>query len=141
MTTTTAPPDAPAPEKSRRKLLLGAAALIVAAIVAGWFFVLAPAEGSKPKPGEVLAMEPIQVNLSGGHYLRLGLGLQLVEGAHEVDGSKAADAAITVFSGLPVAEVNEPKVREHLREELNHVLEERYHGEVMEVYYTEYVTQ
>lgn len=140
-TSTAAQPESEAPEKGRRKLLVGIALLIAAAVAGGWFFVLAPAESSGPKPGEVVPMEPMQINLASGHYLRLGLSLQLVEGAHKVDGSKAADAAITVFSGRPITEVNKPKVREHLRAELDHLLEERYHGEVLEVYFTEYVTQ
>lgn len=141
-TTTATPPDAAVePGRSKKKLVLVLAVVIVAALAGGWFFFLSPAESSEPKPGEVVAMEPIQINLASGHYLRVGLALQLTEGAHEVDASKAADAAITVFSGLPVAEANKPAVREKLRHQLAEKLIERYHGDVMEVYFTEYVTQ
>ena len=45
---------------------------------------------------------PIQINLAGGHYLRIGLALQLTDSASkEIDGSKALDATIDLFSGLP----------------------------------------
>ena len=52
-----------------------------------------------PKPGEVVRLEPIQVNLAGGHYLKIGIALQLTADAHEADGSKALDATIDLFSG------------------------------------------
>ena len=82
------------------------------------------------------------INLASGHYLKLGIALQLVEGApEEVDGSKALDAAIDLFSGLPVEEVATAKERRALKEELATTLEEAYDEEVMGVYFTEFVTQ
>lgn len=145
MTVTAVPPQSgekaaeAAPPRSRKKLMI----IVVAVLLLGggggsWF--LRPKD-SAPEPGEVLPLEAVQVNLASGHYLRLGLALQLTADAHELDGSKALDAAITVFSGLPVEEVNQPKAREKHRAELMHLLEERYHGDVMEVYFTEFVTQ
>lgn len=117
--------------------------LVVVGLLAGaaWYFVLRPTGEAEPKPGEVAQLDPIQINLAGGHYLRLGLALQLTETAHEVNGSKALDAAITVFSGRPVGEVNKPEKREELRHELDEMLHDRYHGDVMEVLFTEFVTQ
>ncbi|WP_435768380.1 flagellar basal body-associated FliL family protein [Nocardioides sp. SYSU DS0651] len=141
MSTTVAPPETEASSKGGKKKLLIILVLVGALGAAGWFFFLKPSKAAEPKPGEVVLIEPIQVNLAGGHYLRLGLALQLTDKAHGADGSKAADAAITVFSGRPVAEVNKPEVREKLRHELDEELHHRYHGEVMGVYFTEYVTQ
>ena len=135
-----APADAPAPKGKGKMLVVGILVLAVAA-GAGWFFFLKPSGPSKPEPGEVMPLEAIQVNLSGGHYLRLGMALQLTTNAHEADGSQAMDAAIGIFSGLPVAEVNKPAAREKLRKELEEELEHRYHGDVMDVYFTEFVTQ
>jgi flagellar protein FliL len=141
-TTTAAPAENETPPKAGKKKLIAIVLVLVAALGgAGWFFFLKPGGEEAPKPGAVAPLDPIQVNLAGGHYLRLGLALQLVEGAHEVDGSKALDAAITVFSGRPIGEVNQPETREHLRDELLHLVEEGYHHEVIEVYFTEYVTQ
>ena len=57
------------------------------------------------------------------------------------DGSKALDATITEFSGLSIAEVNDPKKRAALKKELQHHLGELYEDEVMGVYFTEFVTQ
>lgn len=142
-TSVSAPTTAPAePASSGRGRKIGIALLVVGLLAgAAWFLVLKPAGDGEPKPGEVAPLEAIQVNLAGGHYLRLGMALQLTTAAEEADGSKALDSAITVFSGLPVEEVNKPDVRETLRQQLVERLKERYHGEVMEVYFTEYVTQ
>ena len=145
MTATLTPPDTVAPEeaekKGKGKLILVLVLVVGVALGAAWFFLVRPSGDAEPKPGEVAPLEAIQVNLSDGHYLRLGLALQLVEGAHEVDGSMALDAAIEVFSGKEVGDVNRPAEREHLRKELEELLHERYHDEVIDVYFTEFVTQ
>lgn len=137
------PPTTPAAEEKKggRTRLVGIVVILAVLAGAGWFYFLRPSGDTEPKPGEVARLDPIQVNLASGHYLRVGIALQLTEGAHEVDGSKALDAAIGVFSGLPVGEVNKPAAREELRHELEKELEHRYHGEVMEVFFTEFVTQ
>lgn len=142
MTVTLNPPDTAAetPTKGRGKLFLVLLLVTAVALGAAWFFLIRPGDKA-PQPGEVAPLDPIQVNLSDGHYLRLGIALQLAEGAHDVDGSKALDAAIEVFSGRPVGDLNRPAEREELREELESLLDERYHDEVMDVYFTEFVTQ
>ena len=117
--------------------------VVLLAVVGGavWFFFLKPKPVEAPKPGEVVALEPIQINLAAGHYLRVGVALQLTETAHEVDGSQALDATIAIFSGRPLEEVLASKERTHLKKELLEDLEHLYHGDVMEVYFTEFVTQ
>lgn len=137
-----APPESPAePEGGGRSKLIGIVLLVVALGAAGWYFFLKPKPEAAPKPGEVVQLEPVQVNLAGGHYLRLGMALQLTDKAHEADGSKALDAAISLFSGLPVGEVNKPAERDKLKDELEKELDHLYHGDVMDVYFTEFVTQ
>lgn len=131
-----------APRPGRRKKLLLALLVLVAAGAAAWFLVLAPDGGpEEPVPGEVATLDPIQVNLAGGHYLRVGIALQLTEDAHEIDGSKALDATIGLFSGLEMSEITRPQQREALKLDLEEVLHDRYHGDVMGVYFTEFVTQ
>lgn len=148
MTATLTPPDTAAPEAAEKKKGKGKGKRVVVLVLvvalalgAAWFFLIRPSGDAEPKPGEVAPLEPIQVNLADGHYLRLGIALQLVEGAHEIDGSKALDAAIEVFSGRPVGDLNRPAEREHLRHDLEELLHERYHDEVLDVYFTEFVTQ
>ena len=143
MTTTTAPPAAEVEEETgggrRKKLIVVGLVLLMAG--AGWWFFLKPAEATEPVPGEILTLEATQINLAGGHYLKVGLALQLTQGAEEVDGSIALDTAIDLFTGLPHTEVSESKQRHKLKRELVTELEERYEGDVMGVYFTEYVTQ
>jgi len=118
--------------------------VVLLAVVGGavWFFFLKPKPVEAPKPGEVVALEPIQVNLAAGHYLRVGVALQLTADVkEELDGSKALDATIGVFSGLEMESVLAPKERGHLKKELLKELEHLYEGEVMDVYFTEFVTQ
>ena len=145
-TTTMTPPASEAaaePEKKGGRLKKILILVVLLGVVGGgvWFFMLKPKPVEAPKPGEVVALEPIQVNLAAGHYLRVGVALQLTEKAHEADGSKALDATIAIFSGREMEEVLAPKERKHLKEELMTELEHLYHGEVMDVYFTEFVTQ
>lgn len=132
------------PPKSKKKLLI-----IIVAVLAlgggGWYmFLKPPAPEGPPVPGDVVTMEPIQLNLAGGHYLRIGIALQAVAGAGAhgpLDGSKALDAVIDQFSGRTIAEVNDPKKRAQMKEALVSEMDELYHHEVMDVYFTEFVTQ
>ena len=144
-TMTTAPPEdaAQAEAKGGGKLKKILILFVLLGVVGGavWFFMLKPKPVEAPKPGEVVALEPIQINLAAGHYLRVGVALQLTEAAHEADGSKALDATIAIFSGKEMEEVLDPKKRKHLKEELLEEVEHLYHDEVMDLYFTEFVTQ
>ena len=144
MTTTTTQPAADAEVEEAgggRKKMLVVVGLVLVLAGAGWWFFLKPAEAHEPVPGEILTLEATQINLADGHYLKIGLALQLVEGAEEADGSIALDTTIDLFTGLSTAEISESKQRHKLKKELVSELEERYEGDVMEVYFTEYVTQ
>lgn len=145
-TTTTAPPPAGAeeerPKGGKKKLLIIAALVLVLGGAGYWFFLKPSGPPPPPKEGEVLVMEPVQINLEGGHYLRIGIALQMTSSvAHAPDGSKALDAVIDLFSGRDMAEISKAKERQHLKEELMEHLEHEYHGDVMGVYFTEFVTQ
>ena len=126
----------------KKKLVLVVVALLAVG-AAAYFFVLKPKPDGKEKPveGEVIALEPRQVNLEGPHYLKFGLTLQGTADAHELEGSKALDAAISLFSGRSIEEVTRPAELKHLKQELQEELEHLYHGDVMDVYFTDFVTQ
>ena len=129
------------PTGSRKKLLAIVVALLLVA-GAAWFFLLRGGDGpAEPKPGEMLALESTQINLAGGHYLKLGIALQLTESAHSADGSKALAAAIELFSGRNIEDLAKSDTRKALKKKLTTELDHRYHGDVMEVYFTEFVTQ
>ena len=124
----------------RRKIVIGVVALAVVC-AATWWFVLRGGAPAEPEAGEISTLEPIQINLASNHYLRLGLALQLTKDAGEVDGSRALDAAIDMFSGRNMNVLAQTVKRDQLKAELTKILDERYDGGVMGVYFTEFVTQ
>lgn len=136
-----APPAEPA--KSRKKLLLIVGVALLGA-AAAWWFLLRPTDAGPPpppEPGEVVAMESIQINLADGRYLRIGIALQFVAETYSTDGSKALDATIDLFSGRDMAQLTSAEDRDALKTELNEQLQELYDGEVIEAYFTDFVTQ
>ena len=144
-TVTTAPAAAEVEEATggggKKKVLVGLLVLALGA-AAAWWFLLRPAGAEEaPKPGEVVKLDAIQVNLAGNHYLRVGIALQATEGAEEVEGSKALDATIELFTGQDMAALARKPYREQLKHKLEQRLEEAYDGEVMGVYFTDFVTQ
>lgn len=134
----TAAKNATARPKSRKKFVM---ILVVVLFLGGGFLFTRPSGETAPKAGEVETLEPILLNLAGGRYLKVGLALQLVEGVKEIDGSKALDAMIERFSGLPVAQANNLKERKKLQEALTEEIIELYEDEVMGTYYVLFVTQ
>jgi flagellar FliL protein len=135
------------PKKGKKKLVL-ILGVVVLALGAGAYFFLKPAGGAEaatpppPQPGGIAQIDPVSVNLAGGHYLRVGFSMQLTAAAgEEVEQAKALDIAIALYSGRTMEEVNDPTRREELKDELATQLEEAYEGEVMGVYLTDFVTQ
>jgi flagellar FliL protein len=116
--------------------------VLVLVVGAAYWFVLKPKPAHlTPVPGLVVPLDSIQVNLAGGHYLKVGIALQLVEGVKAEDGSKALDALIAEFSGRPMAELTQPAQRQKLKMQLEKQLDKAYDGDVMGVYFTDFVTQ
>jgi flagellar protein FliL len=142
--------------KGGKGKLLIIALVAVLAIGAGAYFFLFSGSGEAeaevaPEAGSVvLTTEPVAINLAGGSYLKLGFTLQFslaydetAGGGHgggaTPDGSKALDIAIAQFSGAALSDVQNN--REAMKAALETAIVEAYHGEVYEIYYTEYVTQ
>ncbi|MFN3865168.1 MAG: flagellar basal body-associated protein FliL [Demequina sp.] len=144
-------PEAVQPAKKRRMVSVIVGALLLAAVVGVYWFVMGPGAASvgeadgEPEVvelGPVHTLESVSINLAGGHYLRLGLGLQVVADSHsDIDGAVALDAAIGLFSGRTKEELADPQVREDLKTQLLKAIEEPYRGEVVGIYYTDFVTQ
>jgi flagellar FliL protein len=138
--------DGAAPPKGKKKKLIVVAVLLLALGGGGYTFLgkgsaTANAEPA-PTPGKVVPLEAIHVNLAGGHYLKVGMALQATADAAEPpDGSKALDIAIDTFSGRSLAELNDVKARDKIKHELVEKVDEAYEHEVMDIYFTEFVTQ
>jgi flagellar FliL protein len=102
----------------------------------------APAEEPPPEPGIVVVLEPVTINLASGHYLKLGMTLQATAAVAEaVDGSKALDAAINLYSGMPIDEIAAADGRDKTKKELIEKVKEAYEDEIYDIYYTTFVYQ
>jgi len=139
-------------KRKKKTLLLAALVLAMTAFAAYWFLLGGPgtreadateaAETEHLDLGEVLTIEPISLNLADGRYLRLGLALQLaLEVEEEPDPAVALDLAISQFSGRPLTELASAEIRGTLKAELLEKIKQAYDGEVLDLYYTDFVTQ
>lgn len=91
-------------------------------------------------PGAVVEVEPVTINLAGGHYLKVGLALQATADAgEEVPPGKAADALISLYSGRTVDELATEEGREATKKELLKLIKKSYEKKVYEVYFTTFV--
>lgn len=148
-TLTAAPEAAAEPAKKGKSKLLMILVLVLVVAGAAYWFVLKPKDAGAaavpppPEKGEVVALDPIYINLAQGHFLKLGIALQATKSADvkHMDGSEALDAAIDVFSGLEIEQLSETDVRAEHKAELVDRVVESYEDHVMDVYFTEFVMQ
>ncbi|WP_433792349.1 flagellar basal body-associated FliL family protein [Actinoplanes sp. CA-252034] len=145
---------AEAPKKSNKMMMIVIALVLVVlgGGGAGAFFMLrgdsAEAAEEKPKKGIVTVAEStITVNLADGHYLKLGFAIQQTEesGDHAIDLSEAYQLVIDEYTGRTIAELSTAEGRAKIKEELLTELIKTYTvedvKEVMDIYYTSFVTQ
>jgi len=67
-------------------------------------------EAEKEKKGPIVEMEPINVNLAEGHYLRIAVALGLspevkLKEPEEFDKAAASDVVLGTFSGMAMADL------------------------------------
>lgn len=134
------------PKKKGKKRLFMVLGLVVILLAGGAYFALGKNGTAQakpvPKPGTILKLDPIYLNLSDGHYLKLGLALQeTTDATTDVDGSQALDAAISLFSQTSMAALSTPAGRLAVKKELIDKIANLYPGKVMTIYYTEFVMQ
>jgi len=144
-----------APAGGKKKLLIIGLVAVLALGAAAYFFLFSGSGEAEAEPAAeagavVLPVESVAINLAGGSYLKLGFTLQFslaydesAGGGHgggaTPDGSKAMDIAISQFSGAALADVQNN--REAMKAAFEAAVVEAYHGDVYELWYTEYVTQ
>lgn len=95
--------------------------------------------------GEVIKLEAITLNLADGRFLKVGLALQLAEGAsaEKLEGHApvALDEAISLLGDRTYAQLSAPGGRAQAKKELTERVEKRFAGKVVDVYFTEFVMQ
>jgi flagellar FliL protein len=118
-------------------------------------------------PGPIIRLDPLTMNLTDGHVLKVGLALEALakpkdkematvvaalsasgEG-HAASGSttspmegleaKALDLAIKDLGNKSYAELSAPHGRVEAQEELQKDISEAYHGDIVEIYFTTFV--
>jgi flagellar FliL protein len=99
-----------------------------------------------PELGHVVDLEPMNVNLAEGHYLRVAVSLELgheveLEEPSEFPSAPAKDIVVSTLSGRTVAELATPEGRDMVKTELEEAIVDRYHGDVHAVFLTEFVMQ
>ncbi len=138
-------------KKSPLKLVV---ILLVVLLVAGAGYIFMSRGSAAPAPaaavaaapvveGAVIRLEPLFINLKDERFLKLGIALQtsLLGKDPELDGSKALDAAIEVFSGQDIQQLSDEAGRSLLKEELLEQITDAYGSEVSDIYFTEFVMQ
>lgn len=155
MTTKTAPAPATAEVEDaggRSRMRLVVVLVLVLALAGGgaWWFLFrggeeAAAAEAAPETGPVVDLEPMTLVLADGRYLKLGLSLEVTEeAAHTeegVNGAKARDAAIDILGARTYQQMLAVKTRKAAVRTLDKEIRERYDGEVLAVYLTEFVMQ
>lgn len=116
--------EAEAAGGGKKKLIIIIVPIVLLLAGAGWFFFLKPKDSGVPEAlpepthGAVVQLDPITINLAGGHFLKFGMALQPTATAHEVDGAKALDLAIGEFSQKTIDELSSAEGRNKAKEAL-----------------------
>ncbi len=111
----------------------------------------APAATEVATHGPVQNLDPITLNLADGHFLKVGLALQLAEtdghAAEELPSAKALDIAISHLRSHTVRQLSSEKGLELVKKKLSeqvadaYVDPETHEPLVTKVYFTEFVMQ
>lgn len=105
------------------------------------------AAAEEVKAGPVLEMTSTTINLADGHYLKMTLALQMPEGADaklakdEGKGAQAVDLAISHLQAKTMKELLPATARTEAKHRIGTEVCQAYEGEVLTVYFTEFVMQ
>lgn len=136
------------------------ALVLAAGIAAGGYFMgsggSAPActgdkcttEATTPKktPGQIANMDAMTINLADNRFLKVGLAVQLAEGIEAAefakgDISKIKDMLIDLLAGAKMEELQSVEGRQKIKEEIKKRSEKAFEGNVLDVYFTDFVMQ
>jgi flagellar FliL protein len=108
----------------------------------------ATATTAPPKPGLMVELDPMSLNLADGRYLRVGVAVQLVEGeGHDPEswlaehGPVIRDLLIAQLGGVHAADLTDAAGRDVVRGTLLRAANERLEGKVYALFFTEFVMQ
>lgn len=131
-------------------LLLGVGGFVGKGMLAG---PAAPVPDPRTVPGSVVTLTSMTLNLSDGRYLKMTMALQLSKAASPAasadpavtttsfNGAKALDSAISVLGQRTYAQLIAPGGRSASQRVLSAEVKKRYDGDVLQVYFTEFLMQ
>jgi flagellar FliL protein len=128
---------------TKKKIIILVVVLVVAGVGYKFFAPKKAVKPGPPVPGVVVPIDAVTLNLQGGHFLKIALGLQEVKKPKDatLDTSKAADIMIGEFSNKTMASLATDAGRNAAKADLLKQLEVAYPGDLMGVYYTQFVAQ
>jgi flagellar FliL protein len=141
-------------KKGKKKLLL----IVLVLVVGGGGYVAIGGMKKKAVPptaaggvlaakdlGPVINLDDITLNLADGHYLKIGVALQLSKSAKSGDftntDARTLDATISVFGTQTVPGLSAPGGRDTAKAALAKRVEGIYPGQVIGIYFTDFVMQ
>jgi flagellar FliL protein len=130
--------------KSKKKLIIIVVLLLAVAGAGYKFFLAKPTPPGPPVGGEIVQLDPETVNLNGGHYLKVAVAVQVVQGkstAADFQGSNAEQLIIDEFSNRTVPSLSSNAARKKLSAELEKKIKSAYDGEVFTIFLTQFVMQ
>jgi len=130
--------------KSKKKLIIIVVLLLAVAGAGYKFFLAKPTPPGPPVGGDIVQLDPETVNLEGGHYLKVAVAVQVVQGkstATDFQGSKAEQLIIDEFSNRTVPSLSSNGMRKQLADELEKQIKSAYDGEVFTIFLTQFVMQ
>lgn len=151
------------PAKKKKGKMLLVLPVVILALAGGGYVMMgggskpaAAAGGTTPTGPTTTTMlanasiakfDDITLNLADGHYLKVGIALQLTKKAVPDDyttggsAAKAFDLTISTFGSKTYAELGAPGGREATKAVLQRAIVKAYAGEVSAVYLTDFVMQ
>lgn len=142
-----------AKEKGGKSNLIPAVVLALGLAAGGYFMggsgsaaADAKAKPEAPVPGGIATMDPLSINLADGHFLKVGVAVEVAEGVDPAEFqkgeiSKTKDLIIDRVAGLPMDQLTSPEGRKKIKEELVKAAKKIYPDEVLDLYFTDFVMQ
>lgn len=127
-------------------VLIAIVVVVMAALGGGAYFMFLKKPGPPPAPqaGEMVQLDAQTLTLANGHFLKVQVAVQLVEGkaaAATFETVKAAQDIIDTFSNRQVDELTTNAARKDLTDQLLKTVQKDYPDEVFAVFLTQFVIQ
>ena len=136
--------DAKAAKGAKKKKLIILVVLLLVVGGAAYKILMPPPKPGPPKAGDSVVLGPLTLNLTDGHYLQVGVTIDLVQGKvtkEKFETAPATQAVIDEFSNRTVASLSSRAARTKSLAELVTEMKKEYPGKVFNAHLTLFVMQ